>query len=164
MALLQSSLSAQTLSGVVFDKKNREPVPYAHVYLDGNSLRIGDALPSDYNKPASPISPVSPSQVHDLDSELNKFIPFVHGFDQFSKNIAQEKVYLHFDNTSYYQGDNIWFKCYVTSAQNQLSKLSKTLYVELLNKVVLLLCRILQEGGIWYWALPKMEEGEEAFG
>ena len=73
------------------------------------------------------------AQAQDLDTELNKFIPFVHRFDQFSKNIPQEKMYLHFDNTSYYQGDNIWFKCYVTSAQNQLSQLSKTLYVELLN-------------------------------
>ena len=72
-------------------------------------------------------------QVLDIDSDLNRFIPFLQGVNQFSKNLVQEKVYLHFDNTSYYQGDNIWFKCYVTSTQNQLNGLSKTLYVELLN-------------------------------
>ena len=60
-------------------------------------------------------------QVLDIDGDLSRFIPFIQRLNQFSKNIVQEKVYLHFDNTSYYQGDNIWFKCYVTSVQNQLS-------------------------------------------
>ena len=69
----------------------------------------------------------------DLDIESKRLAPFILAFDNFSKKIPQEKVYLHFDNTSYYQNDNIWFKCYVTSRQNQLSQLSKTLYVELLN-------------------------------
>ena len=69
----------------------------------------------------------------DLGSELSKFAPFIQALQSFSNQIPQEKVYLHFDNTSYYQGDQIWFKCYVTSAQYQLSQLSKTLYVELLN-------------------------------
>ena len=70
----------------------------------------------------------------DFDSELNKLTTFVQTLQNFSRNIPHEKVYLHFDNTSYYQGDQIWFKCYVvTSGQNQLSELSKTLYVELLN-------------------------------
>ena len=69
-----------------------------------------------------------------LDSELVKFAPFIQALENFSKNIPQEKVYLHFDNTSYYQGDTIWFKCYiVTTGQHQLSPWSKTLYVELLN-------------------------------
>ena len=52
----------------------------------------------------------------------------------FGRTVPQEKVYLHFDNTSYYQGDKIWFQCYVVTAdQNRLSNLSKTLYVELLT-------------------------------
>ena len=70
----------------------------------------------------------------ELDVEASKLAPYIQALDNFSKNISQEKVYLHFDNTSYYQGDNIWFKCYVvTAGQLQLSRLSKTLYVELLN-------------------------------
>ena len=69
----------------------------------------------------------------DLDSELSKFNPYLQALQNFSRNTPQEKVYLHLDNTNYYQGDHIWFKCYVTSAQHQLSELSKTLYVELLN-------------------------------
>jgi len=69
----------------------------------------------------------------DSGTESSKLTPFIQSLYYFSKKIPQEKVYLHFDNTNYYQGDNIWFKCYVTSGQNQLSQLSKTLYVELLN-------------------------------
>lgn len=49
-------------------------------------------------------------------------------------SFPQEKVYLHFDNTSYYPDDKIWFKCYVVDATtNRASKRSATLYVELLN-------------------------------
>ncbi len=70
----------------------------------------------------------------ELDSAINILIPYIHALHSFSEYIPQEKVYLHFDNTSYYRDDNIWFKCYVvTSGQHQLSRLSKTLYVELLN-------------------------------
>lgn len=48
--------------------------------------------------------------------------------------LPQEKVYLHFDNSSYYHGDNIWFKAYVVFApSNGPTPLSQTLYVELLN-------------------------------
>lgn len=68
------------------------------------------------------------------DSVLNKLTQFIRATDQFSQYIPHEKVYLHFDNTSYYQGDNIWFTCYVvTSELHQATGLSKTLYVELLN-------------------------------
>ena len=70
----------------------------------------------------------------DTGNEISKITSFFQALVNFSQNIPQEKVYLHFDNTSYYQGDNIWFKCYVvTSGLNQLNPLSKTLYVELLN-------------------------------
>lgn len=52
----------------------------------------------------------------------------------FSKHHPQEKVYLHFDNTAYYQGETLWFKAYVVSAdRHALSSLSRTLYVELIT-------------------------------
>ena len=70
----------------------------------------------------------------DVENEMSKLMTYIQTLQLFSKNIPQEKVYLHFDNTCYYQGDNIWFKCYVVSSgQHQLSPFSKTLYVELLN-------------------------------
>ncbi|MBO4316084.1 MAG: hypothetical protein J5867_09020, partial [Prevotella sp.] len=31
-------------------------------------------------------------------------------FDKFAKNNPQERVYLHFDNTSYYKGEHIYYK------------------------------------------------------
>jgi len=68
------------------------------------------------------------------DSVINKLTQYVDIVDQFSKSLPQEKVYLHFDNSTYYQGDDIWFNCYlVTSGGHEASSLSKTLYVELLN-------------------------------
>ena len=42
---------------------------------------------------------------------------FASALEQFGKAFPQEKVYLHFDNTSYYQGDPIWFQCYVVTSE-----------------------------------------------
>ncbi len=68
------------------------------------------------------------------DSVMVKYENLVQTLTDFSNNIPHEKVYLHFDNTSYYRNDNIWFKCYVVSPGGHTpSALSKTLYVELLN-------------------------------
>lgn len=52
----------------------------------------------------------------------------------FATNYPQEKVYLHFDNTSYYQGENIWFKAYIVRAdRHSLSEISKILYVDFIS-------------------------------
>lgn len=68
------------------------------------------------------------------DSIFQKLSGYIDAVENFGEAFPQEKVYLHFDNTSYYQGDPIWFQCYVvTSELNHPSNLSKTLYVELLN-------------------------------
>ncbi len=68
------------------------------------------------------------------DSVTQKLMGHAMTIRDFGRTVPQEKVYLHFDNTSYYQGDKIWFQCYIVSAdQNRPSSLSKTLYVELLT-------------------------------
>lgn len=70
----------------------------------------------------------------DVDSIMSKLIHYAHAASNFCRSFPQEKIYLHFDNTSYYQGDDIWFKCYlVNSNLRQADNLSKTVYVELLN-------------------------------
>ena len=52
----------------------------------------------------------------------------------FNQKVPQEKVYLHFDNTSYFEGETMWFKAYVMRTDScRLSDLSRVLYVELLN-------------------------------
>ncbi|MBR5860273.1 MAG: hypothetical protein IKY71_02890, partial [Bacteroidaceae bacterium] len=47
--------------------------------------------------------------------------------------LPQERVYLHFDNTTYYLGETIWFKAFVTShGDDRITNHSRVLYVELL--------------------------------
>ena len=60
---------------------------------------------------------------------------FMHNIRSFNRLYPQEKVWLHCDNTAYFQSDTIWFSAYVTSAETlQPIELSKVLYVELLNE------------------------------
>ena len=47
----------------------------------------------------------------------------------FAAAFPREKVHLHFDNESYYQGDTIWFKAYVTDTGGTYSRISKPLDV-----------------------------------
>ena len=52
----------------------------------------------------------------------------------FSKRYAQEKVFIHMDNTSYCLGDTIWFAAYTRDTDDKMPSLqSSVLYVELLN-------------------------------
>ena len=54
----------------------------------------------------------------------------------YAVNYPQEKVYLHLDNNSYYQGDTIWYKAYVVQAEsNKPTQISQPLYVELLDQL-----------------------------
>lgn len=69
------------------------------------------------------------AQKHAVDS-LMRFAGNIH---QFNSIYPQEKVYLQFDNTSYYTGETIWFKAFVVNASNLDRTKSKILYVELLS-------------------------------
>lgn len=63
------------------------------------------------------------------------FEQYMNQAQTFADNYPREKVYLHFDNTSYYVGDTIWFKAYVTLAEKQVfSSISRPLYVELVDQ------------------------------
>ena len=62
------------------------------------------------------------------------FRPQMNRLTAFGKSIPQEKVYVHMDNTCYFQGDTIWFTAYTRQTNtNQPSVISDVLYVELLN-------------------------------
>jgi len=69
------------------------------------------------------------AQKHAVDS-LMRFAGNIH---QFNSIYPQEKVYLQFDNTSYYTGETIWFKAFVVNASNLDRAKSRILYVELLS-------------------------------
>lgn len=63
------------------------------------------------------------------------FAQYMKQVQTFADNFPREKAYLHFDNTSYYVGDTIWFKAYVTLAEKQMfSQISRPLYVELVDQ------------------------------
>ena len=64
---------------------------------------------------------------------------FAGNIHQFNELFPQEKVYLQFDNTSYYTGETIWFKAFVTSASTLGRAQSKVLYVDLLSPTGVLL-------------------------
>ena len=67
-------------------------------------------------------------------SAATKLATYAKNAVLFSRNYTQEKVYVHFDNTGYFLGENIWFKAYVVNAlSNYPSDMSKTLHVELLS-------------------------------
>ncbi len=52
---------------------------------------------------------------------------------KFNSVFPQEKVYLQFDNTSYYIGETIWFKAFVVSASTHGHAPSSVLYVDLIS-------------------------------
>lgn len=53
---------------------------------------------------------------------------------QWNRLYPQEKVYLHLDNTSYFLGETIWMKAYVTRSDTEnRSNISRVLYVELIS-------------------------------
>ncbi len=71
--------------------------------------------------------------------QINDSLPFISCDSAVSRVLTMgvvlppERVYLQFDNSSYFLGENIWFKAHVTSNNDDRpTELSKVLYVELL--------------------------------
>lgn len=71
-----------------------------------------------------------PSSAGETYDALTKFASNIGRFGQI---YPQEKVYIQFDNTSYYTGETIWFKAYVVNAADNHRPASKVLYVDLLS-------------------------------
>lgn len=60
----------------------------------------------------------------------------------FSALHPQEKVYLHFDNTSYFMKESIWYKAHIVNAETLIPEVkSKVLYVDLLSQEGILVKR-----------------------
>lgn len=69
-------------------------------------------------------------------SAQSAFERYFASAQEYAANFPREKVYLHFDNTSYYQGDTIWYKAYVVDAvTGKGSRISRPLYVELVDQL-----------------------------
>lgn len=67
------------------------------------------------------------------DEKSEALMRFAGNIHQFNAIYPQEKVYLQFDNTSYYTGETIWFKAFVVEASTLNRAPSQVLYVELLS-------------------------------
>lgn len=69
---------------------------------------------------------------------------------KFGKNIPQEQIFIHTDNTCYFLGDTLYYKVYVRRSDGLPSRVSKVLYAELLN----------QDGYLVQRQLLELEKGE----
>ena len=67
------------------------------------------------------------------ESAASALMRYAGNIHQFNSIFPQEKVYLQFDNTSYYTGDAIWFKAFVVNATTLQRAQSKVLYVDLVS-------------------------------
>lgn len=89
--------------------------------------------------------------LHSSNTAFSRLSDFVRNVHHFSRIYPQEKVWLHFDNAGYFQGDTIWFKAYVRSTHPERHMpLSHVLYVELLSPI----------GQIVHTRKLKIENGE----
>lgn len=70
---------------------------------------------------------------------VDSLMKFAGNIHQFNRIFTQEKVYLQFDNTSYYTGETIWFKAFVVNASTLSRAQSKVLYVDLISPYGVLL-------------------------
>jgi len=67
-----------------------------------------------------------------LFSSVNAQQQFDSALRVLDSRYPQEKLYLHFDKSYYNPGETIWFKAYIFAA-NMPSRISKTIYAELLD-------------------------------
>ena len=83
--------------------------------------------------------------------------------NHFNRQCPQEKVYLHFDNTAYFQGETIWFSATVVKATDGTVADSKVLYVELLSPtgVVLRQQKLQVTDGRCHGSIPLVDASVE---
>ena len=99
--------------------------------------KVGACLPDDYT-PAVSERKESKERVRyelavkDSSSYTKELMRFAGNIRQFNELFPQEKVYLEFDNTAYFQGEDIWFKAFVTHATTLERAPSGVLYVDFL--------------------------------
>ena len=73
------------------------------------------------------------AQSQSVSEKLNQY---ADRYEKFNSDYPQERVYLHFDNTSYYKGEHIWYKANVVRGDNfHATLLSRILYVELVSPI-----------------------------
>jgi hypothetical protein len=80
------------------------------------------------------LAPVSAQGAEEVAEEsLTQLASYAARINYFNHLCPQEKVYLHLDNTAYFQGETVWFAANVVNASTLGEAASKVLYVELLS-------------------------------
>ena len=72
-------------------------------------------------------------EVGSVKADNDALMRFAGNIHQFNELFPQEKVYLQFDNTAYFQGDDIWFKAFVVKSSDLGRSESGVLYVDLIS-------------------------------
>ena len=129
-------------------------------------LAFGENLTKEIPSPSESDSLLQGENPNEEEAEVivqypEEYSPLMERLIAFGKTIPQEKVYVHMDNTSYFQGDTIWFTAYTRQTNtDKPSEVSGVLYVELLNNDGYMVERKLiemKEGrGNGFFALNKM--------
>lgn len=74
------------------------------------------------------------STTESTEAQLSKLDLYSLHLKTYSQLYPQEKVWLHFDNSGYFQGDTIWFKAYIRSTHPRHPQaFSSVLYVDLVS-------------------------------
>ena len=93
-----------------------------------SNKKVGACLPGDYRPPED----TSRKKISSSADHASELIRFADNIRDFNGLFPQEKVYLEFDNTAYFQGENIWFKAFATHATTLEQAPSGVLYVDFL--------------------------------
>lgn len=89
----------------------------------------------------------------DSASDFGRLVGLMRKVKTFQATYPQEKVYLHFDNTGYFRGENILFKATVNRMDTgKGTDISRVLYVDLLNP----------SGDVVHRSKLRIENGEAA--
>ena len=105
----------------------------------------------------------SAQQLSSLQEQTQAILMQGAHINHFNRLCPQEKVYLHFDNTAYFQGETIWFSATVLDATTGSVAASKVLYVELLSPtgVVLRQQKLQVIDGRCHGSLPLVDASVE---
>ena len=124
---------------------------------DLSKKKVGSYLPEDYCPPVDS-GMILKKGGTDYTAELMKF---ADNINRFNSLFPQEKVYLEFDNTAYFQGENIWFKAFVTHATTLEHSPSGVLYVDFMAPTgeLLLQQKLKIESGQADGAIPLLNSG-----
>ncbi len=126
---------------------------------DISRKRVAACLPDDYYPPEG-VGKINVGDSADYASELIKFVDNIHRFNNL---FPQEKVYMEFDNTAYFQGENIWFKAFVTNATTLEHAPSGVLYVDFVAPTgqLILQQKLKIEAGQADGAIPLLDAGTQ---